>query len=1699
MAFDLRDCTFFGPALPEPFVKFQLEAELAKRKLIPKPSDEDGRSLQDRWEVYRRKLRALGESGGDRRVANHVLEPLSERLGYERFEAQPEVITREGPESGGWLFTAPDGRELRAWSVGLGEDLDAPSRRGRAYRFSPARVAQRVLLASGERVGLLTDGEELRLLLCDPARPDSHVAVRLDRAGGWRAARVVPDSYRLLLALASPDGLDALPDLADAARLAQSTVTKKLRLQARRAIEGFVQELLDHPGNAGIHAEWEDPAELARALWREGLILVYRLLFVFKLESSADPARAFSFAATSLWRNTYSPNTALAGMVRRVLDDGADSGGFLEGGLRALWRMFAEGLSSSELEIKPLGGMLFGQAATPLLDRMQWGERGVARLLDALLWTPGDSRTERERVHYGALDVEDLGRVYEALLELEPGITTEPMCRLRRAKLEVVVPVAQGALYRADSGAAVPEDEDEAEDEGADEQGDEDDESPSRRGRGAAGAKTKVQFIEEIPAERFFLRVGLGRKSTGSYYTPHPFVRFLVQETLGPQLTERSPKEDPQPGKILALKVLDSAMGSGHFLVEACRYLGDALYEACRLCDELAVHAEEQAEKATEAVREGLLAHAAELRKRVEDLPDPEDELVAYLPSRAAEGEESGLSQKKAEALCRRLVAVRCLYGVDKNPLAVELAKLSLWLESYAEGLPLTFMDHRLICGDSLTGPFLDHLLTFPKSGRKLDDLFAQGLTERLQATLAGALAQVYDLEASIGKDLADLEHKRAAKEKLDAALAPLKTLAAAWSGGVMLGDECDDAGYQALAQAVAEGGDRLDLLAARPRVREMVEVGAEGVAFELAFPEVFAGDDERRGFDTVLGNPPWEVPAVGRVEFVSAFDIGVARGQGFTTDGKLATALETPAIASALEEAERQISQSKRCIERVAGTSVGLSELSAAFLARMLTVSRSSVGVVMPGSLRRNKTQAWLRKRLVEPTDGAPRLSVLAGFINKKRLFADLPPVLQYDLVLACPHDRPSVQVAFGLDNAAPLFETPLPIAYPVDAIRRLNPGLFVIAEVNSSKTAQALSDILVGGSCRASEMFGDTGISLNQEINQRSFMSYCTDISSFPDPRLPEIAAGLNARGIVPLLESKSIYQFNANWMGTQSSSWNPIPQYGFPLLQAEQDAVRKSAQVAERAVFFRMCLRETCGSPHTNDRSGVAALVPPGMSAFHSAMIERKPAQVGNAVRMTCLAIVNSFVLDFVARLQIGAHFSLFILTALPWPAVSGSVRSLLVHSTLRLTCNHAGYAPLWDEQLGNAWREQTSKHTWPVLADDDARWAVRTAIDAVVADAYALDRAQYAHVLSTFNHKSYPKAPELCLSALDELKNIGLEAFTRKHDPYWDIPINNALPKPVIELSGLGLEAELMTIEREDTPAEVAWESTTDSGLSKPHMHPTDTSAILLSYALAEHDRVGKNATLGAVKCEKLLHMAESYLEVDLGRAPVRLAAGPADVPHLKKVFHRAERRWTAFRAVPRQGRDGASLTPQLGLAGAAARLDEALGEKADKARELVRLFLLMDTERAEIVATLYACWNDLLARGARPDDAAIIAEFHSWAEGKRRFDTDRLAAALSWMREHDLVPTGRATPTRLPGDKARKDVGSRRAGMRMEGSGYEVVLALLKERGIICSQDAQQATGLDAAGVRPYLNRLVDEGLAVIEGQRRGMKYRRIDG
>ena len=1449
MALELRDCRFTGPALPEPFVQSELEAELTKRKLLPKTTGTEGQRLQQSWEVYRRILRELVYRGGSVRVRNRVLEPLVERLGYERIEKADDVQTREGIEAGGHHLANGEAR-LRVWSTDLDIDLDAPAKRGAAYRYSHVRIAQRVLLTAGERIGLITNGAELRILISDPARPDSQIEIPIDPH--WKRRRDVPDSFRVLVALASPEGQKALPEIVDQARLQQTKVTKELRVQARQAVERFVQELLDNPANGPVLDEYPDRQELAKQLWHEGLIVVYRLLFILKLESTDDPARSFSFASTSLWRNTFSPAVALAPRVRDVLDKGAITGRFLEDGLRVLFRMFTEGLQCTELNVKPLGGALFGERATPIVSRLQWGERAVAYLLDRLLWTPKKrGREARERVHYGPLDVEDLGRVYEALLELEPGITTETMCRLRRQKLEVVVPAAQGQKYRPQLAPAAPapgspgsEPEASAPGHSAPENpenppeasapGPQSEPEASAPGHSALddtenakddatspprGKKTKVEWIEQIPPGRFYLRVGLGRKSTGSYYTPHSFVRFLVQETLGPQVEERSPKDNPRPCALLELKVLDPAMGSGHFLVEAGRFLGEKMYEACRLCDERALELEAKAEKAKKKTeREKLLKQVTDLRQRVIDLPDPDDEIVRYLPSRSPEGEERGYSQQKALALCRRMVAVHCLYGVDKNPLAVELAKLSLWIEAHAEGMPLTFLDHRLVVGDSLTGPFFDKLKWNPGDGEMVGDLFRQNLDQSFTERLRQAIQHVHLLEASVGVTLAEMEDKRRLKAELDRALRPFRIVAAAWSGGVMLGlPDCDDAAYADLMKSVGETGDlperieseRLRNMMARglgvddvPPDREQLYALLNGngptpstprplnplipaLPYDLTFPEVFYPTGvpfDRQGFDAVLGNPPWDKVRPSAKEFFAAFDFAILAAPTKRERTEIERRLRDDARIERLHrQYEHNIEAQHRCyntlyvfqVAEVDGHKTGGDpDLAKLFLERkpQLLQKTGRVGLVVPSAFHANEGATGIRRLYLERMS----LECCYSFENRRKLF-EIHLSFKFATVVAA-REGPTDEFVCGfyLHDDEWLFgdREGRQLRYDSAFVRQTGGPYLTMLELRSAKDLDAA--VTCYSEADRFESFCDgAGILLGRELHMTDdawrFVATSDILQNDLDPRTPDVQDVLRAAGYLVLHEGKTFWHFN--------DRWGKRPRYVVPMgkLQDRRALLRL-------ARFFRLAFRDVASS--TNERTGIFATLPPGVVCTNKAPCDRRPEHRPNWVASQLMALANSFPFDFLLRLKVQATVNLFILNNTALPKMGSS--AFLAHSAIRLTCNHSVYEPLWREQLGDEWREDKPPFTWPVLEGDDARWAVRAAIDAVVADAYGLSREQYAHVLSTFSHASYPLAPELCLARFDELHNIGLEAFTKKHDPYWDIPLNENLPQPVIDL-------------------------------------------------------------------------------------------------------------------------------------------------------------------------------------------------------------------------------------------------------------------------------------------------------------------------
>lgn len=1415
--------TLSGPALPEPFVRFELERALAKLKLLPDPTGLKGQKVGDEWRVLQRKIRDISANSGPLAISNKVLEPLTPRLGYATLDDAQEVQTREGLESGGALMkaaaTGSDAASphIRCWTTDFDADLDAPTKRGHAYRYSPTRIAQRVLLASGERLGLLTNGTQLRLLICDPARPDSFLEFDLT---AWAGCRELPDSYLLLLALASPAGAKALPEIVEEARLKQNKVTKELRHQARLAVEEFVQSIIDNDANRERLAAAADKPALAKQLWHEGLVVVYRLLFILKCETTSDPSRVFRFASSTLWRNTYSPSTALAKVVRMVLDEGAQSGRFLEDGLRILFSMFEKGVDHPGLTVRPLGGALFGAQSAPLLAELKWGEQAVAHLLDRLLWTsPKRGAASRERVHYGPLDVEDLGRVYEALLELEPGISTEPMCRLRRQKLEVVVPAAQGEKYKpATPPATAPAaaDDDADADDGADDVDGGDDDAPAR------GKKTKVEWIEVIPVGRFYLRVGLGRKASGSYYTPHSFVRFLVQETLGPQCAERSPPDDPKPGEILKLKVLDPACGSGHFLVEACRYLAGKLYEAARLCDEQASELETKAEVEPDAAaKQKATERAAELRRRLKDLPDADDELLSYLPGRSPEGGVTGFSQAKAEGICRRLVAVHCIYGVDMNPLAVELAKLALWIESHAEGFPLTFLDHRIVLGNSLTGPFWDKLTLAPGTQEPVANLFRQNLDRLFTQRLSDALSLVRDLEVGVGVDVDELKRKQATKDELDRKLMPFRILAAAWTGGVMLGTDvapgeprCDDDAYAALLKTIGETGDLPEtmddehLLAMIGRgldlptdldvprdSRSLISLALTGqhaaaLPYDLVFPEVFCPlglPYGRGGFSAVVGNPPWDTWTFKSKEWFAGFDVSISESDGGSDhEPAQQRILANPAVLARFRTEVARFEGGKRAFDAlyafqkviIADDLAGrFLDLYRVFLERMHQClgGRGLLGVLVPSAFHANAGGAGVREVMLDRSS----LVCCYSFENKRKLF-EIHSSFKFATVVA-QRGGPTAtfSCAFYLEDDEWLFSeqrTPSPLRYTRDFVLRTGGPHRAFLELQSAidvavaERVYQTSEALDTAATPAGMAFATNPVALNLTKDKRHIKAPPDGLDGV-DVRQSAGRQALVNLGYVPLLEGKHVNQF--------TDLWEDPPRYVVP-----GSSIATAAVWRAYADQFYVVVREvTCS---TNERTVLATLVSPPAVTAYTLLTERSPALRPVRAALELLSILNTFLLDWVARLQVQTHLNLTIFRRLPIPNTAES-RSLRVHLVTRLLCNHELFVPVWKAVFGDVWREPgKTPSCWPVLATDDERWAVRAAIDAVVADAYGLSRDQYAHVLSTFSHKSYPKAPRLCLAAFDELRAIGLEAFCKKHDPYWDIPLNESLPKPVIEL-------------------------------------------------------------------------------------------------------------------------------------------------------------------------------------------------------------------------------------------------------------------------------------------------------------------------
>lgn len=738
-------------------------------------------------------------------------------------------------------------------------DLDA-THRFDGLAITPADRMVALLRSTGCHTGIVTNGERW-MLVHAPVGAVAGFASWYARLWGQE-----PEALRAFVSLLGvrrffgPDE-GKLPALYERSLKHQDDVTEALGEQVRRAVEVLVQALdrADQDRNRELLRD-VDPRELYEA----GLTVMMRLVFLLAAEE-----RGLLLLGEPRYDSFYAIST-----LRMQLR--ADSEEILErrrsawSRLLALFRGVYSGIDHPTLRLPALGGSLFDPDRSPFLEGRK---KGTSWRSDPAEPLPIDDRTvlllleaiqtfEGRTLSYRALDVEQIGHVYEGLLERTvqrvDDVTLELVSGAKAKSPRVTLGEMESA--RLDGAGRVAEllKERSERSESAlrnDLEREADDRLAARLltvCRGDIGLRDRIlPYVSLLRTDpwgypllhhkgAFVVVLGADRRESGTHYTPKSLTEKIIEETLTP-VAYRGPAEGKAPEhwelksaeELLDLKICDPAMGSGAFLVQACRWLSDRLVEAWSM---------------TEAAG-----------KRI----DYEGRIVEDASSGGFE--PLSLDAEERAIVARRLVAERCLYGVDKNPLAVELAKLSLWLTTMSKGRPFGFLDHNLRSGDSLLGIHdLGQLVELDMNPKGKAQLRLFGRT--IQSAVDKALELRARLREIPIRDIRDVEAMAALNAQSRGQLALATLIADAFVGIILAEDRAGNRAARietlaASADASANKDDTAGSALARGIERDLASDVSSGARFQpfhwpLHFPEVFSVTNG--GFDAVLGNPPF-------------------------------------------------------------------------------------------------------------------------------------------------------------------------------------------------------------------------------------------------------------------------------------------------------------------------------------------------------------------------------------------------------------------------------------------------------------------------------------------------------------------------------------------------------------------------------------------------------------------------------------------------------------------------------------------------------------------------------------------------------------------------------------------------------------------------------------------------------------------------
>lgn len=735
-------------------------------------------------------------------------------------------------------------------------NLDEPVK-GDGWATSPAERMVALCRANDVRLGLLTNGE--RWMLTDaPVGAVTTFASWYARL--WGQETITLQAFVNLLGIRRffVDPSEQLPALFDESLKLQDEVTDALGEQVRRAVEVLIQRL----DRADVDLNREllvgvEPSELYEA----ALTVMMRIVFLLSAEE-----RGLLLMGDERYEANYAVSTLrmqLRSESEEILERRQDAWSRLLSIFRAVYG----GIQHETMRLPALGGSLFDPDRFPFLEGRAKGSnwkfdpakplpidnRTVLLLLDAVQLFQG--RT----LSYRALDVEQIGYVYEGLLERTVVRAKEVTLDLDAAKKSKKPWVTLDELEAADGNgdkalsALLEERTGSSFSRVTNDLAKQVDESAADKlltaCHGDQALRDRIKpyfhFLQMdrwgyplvYPEKTFMVTTGTDRRETGTHYTPKSLTEAIVNQTLEPVVyvgpAEGKPRDEwalKSPAELLALKICDPAMGSGAFLVQACRYLSERLVEAWEVAGK----------RGNAITSEGVVI----------------EKVNGYEPLR------SGAEERLLTA--RRLIAERCLYGVDINPLAVELAKLSIWLVTLAKGRPFGFLDHNLRSGDSLLGVReLEqlHCLDMNPGKGSSKKLFAQKIDKAVEKAIELRL----ELRSRSIQDIRDVEVMANLDDEAQRELELPELIADALVGEVLAADgkSVDTIMLSIEAGAAMDGGDVDNTAALKRRAHKGLGEGLltgktikRPLHWPLEFPEVFCR--ENGGFDSLIGNPPF-------------------------------------------------------------------------------------------------------------------------------------------------------------------------------------------------------------------------------------------------------------------------------------------------------------------------------------------------------------------------------------------------------------------------------------------------------------------------------------------------------------------------------------------------------------------------------------------------------------------------------------------------------------------------------------------------------------------------------------------------------------------------------------------------------------------------------------------------------------------------